>query len=120
MRLAYAMLAALMFGAYPAVAQTPAIERAGAFPLGSLTVEPVADGAYMHGAVCRRGFSAGRPRYVQVERISGEIVVETSVARMRGSPGYRGGCGFFALTAPGLEPGQHYRISATTAPPTLN
>ncbi len=70
-----------------------------------------AEGASIHGSVCRRDWSSRRPRFVRIERLSGEgIVVDSRTLPLRGTLSYRGGCGFYA--AHNLADGQSTRISA--------
>jgi hypothetical protein len=70
-----------------------------------------AEGASIHGSVCRNDWSSRRPRFVRIERLSGEgIVVDSRTLPLRGTLSYRGGCGFYA--ARNLADGQSTRISA--------
>lgn len=70
-------------------------------------------GISLRGAVCRRGFAGGAPRQVRLERLSVEgDVIEARRVRIRGRPGYRGGCGFYSVTAPALAGGETLRLSA--------
>lgn len=84
----------------------------GAFTMNTPVVEAHDGQLRISGSICRRAFAAGEPRYVRVERRSaaGELIATRS-ARIRGMPGYRGGCGFYALLEPALAHGEIARLS---------
>lgn len=68
----------------------------------------------VRGSVCRRAFATPPPRYVRMERLSADgALVDAQVARIRGMPGYRGGCGFFSFEASSLGPGDRVRLAAS-------
>jgi hypothetical protein len=107
---AFALTALAVFGA-AASAETSALELAPVrgFIMTMPSVE--AEGASIRGSVCRRDWSSRRPRFVRIERLSGEgIVVDSRTLPLRGTLSYRGGCGFYA--AHNLVHGQSTRISA--------
>lgn len=75
-------------------------------------VEDAGQGVRVSGAVCRNGFSSGRPRFVRFDRVNAfGAVTETRWSSVRGSPGYRGGCSFFQINAGALESGERARLS---------
>ncbi len=65
------------------------------------------------GIVCRGGFTAGRPRFVRLDRLSDAgDVTDTRWGAMRATPGYRGGCGSYALTVEPAYLAGRVRLSA--------
>lgn len=65
------------------------------------------------GAVCRRAFSAGVPRYVRVDRYTADgDFLSSHEGMIRGMPGYRGGCGFYVVSVPALGADETARVSA--------
>lgn len=83
------------------------------FTMNRPITEFVGDRIRVSGSVCRRAFAAGQPRYVRLERRSfNGAVIATRSARIRGLPGYRGGCGFYAFIEPILADREFARLSA--------
>ena len=65
----------------------------------------------MRGSVCRRAYIGGATRYVRAEAVGTDGRVRALARRpIRGAPGYRGGCGYFALEVPVLGAGERLRL----------
>lgn len=95
---AFTLLAGLS-AASAAAEPTIELRHGAAFTIAAPAVERRANAISLHGAACRRAFAQGPPAYIQLQRISGDgDVMSTHHARIRGMPGYRGGCGFYAFT----------------------
>ena len=86
--------------------------QGAAFTMNTPVAEAIGDRVRVSGSVCRRAFAAGRPRYVRLEHrtAEGDVIAARSV-RIRGLPGYRGGCGFYTLVEPTLPEGDFARLS---------
>jgi hypothetical protein len=74
--------------------------------------EPRLEANAMTGDVCRNGFTAGRPRFVRLDRIgAGGAILESRWAELSFSPGYRGGCGTYAIPSISLRSGERVRLN---------
>ncbi len=68
-------------------------------------------GISVRGSVCRRAYIGGATRYVRAEAIGPNGQVRTLARRpIRGAPGYRGGCGYYALELPVLGADERLRL----------
>ncbi len=96
--------------------QTFAVERVASagYSIRDARVERDGDGVRVVGAVCRRGFSTARPRFVRVDAIDARgAIIATSAEAVRAPPGYRGGCAAYAAAAPEFGPGARLRVSVS-------
>lgn len=83
------------------------------FRMNAPHVETSEEGAVVRGAVCRRAWVGRRPELVRVERVGAEGGVrESAMARLRGAPSYRGGCGFYTARLRRLGEGESMRVTA--------
>ncbi len=74
--------------------------------------EVTGGGTRVSGDVCRTGFTAGRPRFVRLDRIDASgVVIESRWAELSLAPGYRGGCGTYAITSLSLRNGERARLN---------
>lgn len=91
------------------------VETASAlgFTMGAPAAEAEGGQLVLSGSVCRRAFTAGAPRFVRVDRYAEDgALLSSHHAPIRGMPGYRGGCGFYVVSAPALGPDETVRVSA--------
>lgn len=115
MKLAIAVLCVLG-AAWPASAQPRdrlEIEHGPGFTMNARLVETPARGPFVQGSLCRRAFATPPPRYVRLQRFGADgAALDERIMRVRGMPGYRGGCGFFSFKAAPLGEGQRARLGA--------
>lgn len=82
----------------------------------SANVEAREEGLSISGAVCRDGFSGGRPRFIRVDHVDAAgATIDTRWVPLRSSPGYRGGCSSYSIASTMLGEGERARLSAHRA-----
>lgn len=110
-----AIIAAIVCSSTPAWSRTALdveVEVRPGVGIRSAIVRRVDEGVLVSGAVCREGFSAGRPRFVRLDRVSASgATLETTWAPLRASPGYRGGCTPYRVGSSALRQGERARLS---------
>lgn len=90
-----------------------ATESAAGFTMAAPEADVAGGRLVVSGSVCRRAFAGGAPRYVRVDRYAADgAFLSSHDSPIRGMPGYRGGCGFYAVSAPALGPDETVRVSA--------
>lgn len=72
----------------------------------------ILDGRWqLSGLVCRVGFSAGRPRFLRLERVNASgAVIESQQRALLLAPGYRGGCASYSFGLAALAHGDSARL----------
>lgn len=113
---AAAILAAL-FVRTPAFGELHALVTPQAtLTIGEPSIENTARGISVRGAICRRAFASVRPRHVRLDRIAADgALLRSRTTPIRGLPGYRGGCGFYAFHDAPLRDGETLRIAVRRA-----
>jgi hypothetical protein len=83
------------------------------FTLSSPRIEGAPERASIYGSVCRSNAAGRRPRFVRIESIGADgEEIQSWTTPIRGAPGYRGGCGFYAAHNVSRDVGSITRVSA--------
>lgn len=110
---AYWLALACILGATTANAAPPfRAELAPGAAMSPPAVSLEGDRVSARGSVCRRAFSAGTPRFVRMDVLGSDgALVGSHTAPVRAMPGYRGGCGHFAISNAPLGVGARVRFT---------